>query len=539
MITATLLVGCGGGGGSSNPVEDNINGNNGTTTDPIQKPPTTEDIVQSGTLAIERLSNLGVKHYDYSTKPYPLGDLVDNKPQYKNAMNKTGRLVKEDFNIANPHAPKEFLQIANKFNGVPVNEISFTNPNGDRHSGFLDTDLFYFDPYKSPNFERDALAEYEQAYNDYLEDYKEWMADSERDPDSAPTPPAFDPSIYKISDIIQMKARYSSITSVLSSTATPTISAYGDYDYENRGLAFIYSPHNHSYYAISNASNNLQDDLITRPKVEQQVLNYQDENGKWKTEILVTVQNENSENANNGYTQGGKSNPNESLKQSYIYELVDLSSDDSTAHIYANFPKAYAFSDLLRFRLNGQTCDLNTSAKRYCFPANSFAYRLKASYSPELFIGTIKETRPENSIAVLMNNWLKHYIYDEDTNYVGIKNQAFTTHFKATEKTSNTRLMYLDPFGLANDENYFSTLPLPSQIVFSYHNQLYKGYHYPTLDYIQERDETANCTVNSKDSDCVILDHHDVSGRFLGSRWIYNETAHKHLHEKITDNIGN
>lgn len=547
VVASILLVGCGGGGGSSNPVEDNINNggqssNNGDTSSNNGGTGGTSPTI-SGTLEIETVSSKGVQHFDVAYKPYPLGDLAEGKPQYQNENSKTGRLVKADFNIADPQAPKDFLELASKFNGVPVNNILFTKPNGERHSGFLNTDIYYFDPYKSDQYDQDAIKKYNEEFATYLAEYDAWIEAHKvglaEDKDQ-PTPPQFDPTMYRISDIIQMKARYSSVTSNLESKATPTISAYGDYDYENRGEALVYVPQNQLYYTMGNTSNNLQDDLITKPKVEQQVLNYQDANGVWKTEILVTVQVQNRENFDNNFSKEGKSNPNQSIKQSYIYELLDLNGADSTAHIYANFPSDYAFTNILRTRLNGQVCDPNTNAKRYCFPTKSVAYRLKASYTPEIFYATTKETRSERSIADLMNNWFNHYIHDHDANYTGRFNTAFTTHFKYTANTSNTRLMYLDPFGKVNENGIISGVPLLNEVVFSYYNQLYKGGYRPATNYIFNRDEKgADCTVNNKNAECSYMEHTDISGRFLGSRWVYNDVAYNHLKNQIEDNIGN
>lgn len=550
VVASILLVGCGGGGGSSNPVEDNINNggqtsNNGDSTSNNGNTGNTSPTI-GGTLQIETVSSKGVQHFDVSYKPYPLGDITENNPQYQNPNSKTGRLVKPDFNIADPQAPEEFLALAEKFNGVPVNNISFTKPNGERHSGFLNTDIYYFDPYKTADFDADALAKYNEEFATYLAEYDAWKlahdnGEEEGKDENQPTPPQFDPKIYRISDIIQMKARYSTVTSILESKSTPTVSAYGDYDYGNRGLAIVYVPQNQLYYTMNNTSNNLQDDLVTKPKVEQQVLNYKDENGVWKTEILVTVQVENSENFSNNFSKNGKSNPNQSIKQSYIYELVDLSGSDSTAHIYANFPKDYAFSNILRTRINGQVCDPNTNAKRYCFPTNAYAYRLKASYTPEIFYATTKKTRSEPSIADLMNNWFNNYIHDHDSGYTGRFNTAFTTHFKYTANTSNTRLMYLDPFGKVNENGIISGVPLLNEVVFSYYNTLYKGGYRPATNYIFNRDEKGgvDCTINNRNAECSYMEHTDVSGRFLGSRWIYNDVAYNQLKNQIEDNIGN
>lgn len=546
VVASILLVGCGGGGGSSNPVEDNIN-NGGQTSnngDSTSNNGNTSPTI-GGTLEIETVSSKGVQHFDVSYKPYPLGDITENSPKFQNENSKTGRLVKPDFNIAAPQAPQEFLTLAEKFNGIPVNNISFTKPNGERHSGFLNTDIYYFDPYKTANFDEDALKKYNEEFETYLAEYDAWKLahdnnEEEGKDENQPTAPQFDPKIYKISDIIQMKARYSTVTSILESKSTPTVSAYGDYDYENRGLALVYVPQNQLYYTMNNTSNNLQDDLVTKPKVEQQVLNYKDENGVWKTEILVTVQVENSENLSNNFTKNGKSNPNQSIKQSYIYELVDLSGADSTAHIYANFPKEYAFSKILRTRINGQVCDPNTNAKRYCFPTNAYAYRLKASYTPEIFYATTKTARSEPSIADLMNNWFNNYIHDHDSGYTGRFNTAFTTHFKYTANTSNTRLMYLDPFGKVNENGIISGVPLLDEVVFSYYNKLYKGGYRPATNYIFNRDEGGiDCTVNNGNAECSYMEHTDLSGRFLGSRWVYNDVAYTQLKNQINDNIGN
>lgn len=175
VVASILLVGCGGGGGSSNPVEDNIN-NGGQTSnngDSTSNNGNTSPTI-GGTLEIETVSSKGVQHFDVSYKPYPLGDITENSPKFQNENSKTGRLVKPDFNIADPQAPQEFLTLAEKFNGIPVNNISFTKPNGERHSGFLNTDIYYFDPYKTANFDEDALKKYNEEFETYLAEYDAW-----------------------------------------------------------------------------------------------------------------------------------------------------------------------------------------------------------------------------------------------------------------------------------------------------------------------------------------------------------------------------
>lgn len=553
VVASILLVGCG-GGGSSNPVEDNINnsgqtpnnGNNNPTPPPTNENGNTnggDHILNGATIDIEEESSGGVQHREVKYTPYPLGNLTDGKTQYQNENSKTGRLVAPDYNIANPDSPQELLDMAQKFNGIPVNNISFTSPINTRHSGFLNTDLFYFDPYKPKDYDSKALQSYFDELDKYKVAYSEWLKAKKEDPtnDTAePKLPKLDPTYYAFSDMIQMKAYFSSVTGTLTTKSTPTIKANGNYDYTNRGVAFMYVPSRHAYYVINNASNNLQDNLVTKPKIEQQVLNYQDENGIWKTEILVTVQNENSENTKNRFTKNGESDPSNSLKQTYIYEMVDLTNADSTAHVYANFPSNYAYTELLRSRIKGQICDLATAQKRYCFPANSLAYRLKASYTPEFFLGTTVK-RSELSIADLMLDWKNRFIYDESTKTASTENFAFTAHFKDSYKTSNSRLIYLDKKGSIDSDSGLLDIktPMKDHIVFSYDYKLYNGSYRPNYSYNFNIDENGkDCTVNSDLQKCSFIDHYDMSGRFLGSRWIYNETAYLQLKHQIDDNIG-